>query len=157
MLYGITSQAIDPRLNREVFDRALHFLHKVAAALPDGRHELGDGIHVIIKHYQPQEAAVRRYESHIAYADIQYVFEGGEIIYVTPSTGLPVSEDRLAADDARFHIDPLAGSPVREFHLLPGSYLYLPPEDAHKAECLCGFAEGRKAIVKIPMTLLLPS
>ena len=157
MLYGNINEALGLHLNHEVFNRIFQFLAKVTPELPDGRHELGDGIYAAIKHYQPGEAATKRHESHIKYADIQCVFEGGEIVYVTPRADLPITEDRLEKSDVCFHPDPPAGAVVHEFRLLPGSFLYLPPEDAHKPECLCGFAEGRKTVVKIPMSLLLPS
>lgn len=153
MLYGIAEHAIDPHLNRAALERALRFLVGEAAALPDGRHELGEGIYVAIKRYRPGPAADKRFETHVEHADIQYVIEGGETIYTAPLSGLAVTEDLLATDDVRFHAEPPAGSAL-EFHLRPGSFLLLLPEDAHKPECFCGFSEGRKAIAKIPMALL---
>lgn len=132
---------------------AVRFLAKEAAGLEDGRHELADGVYAVIKHYQPGPAAEKRFETHRDHADVQYVIEGGESIRTAPAEGLPVVEDRIDTDDVRFHAEP-DETRIRDYHLDPGEFLLLLPEDAHKPECIHGSASGRKAIVKIPMRLL---
>lgn len=152
MLYGDSKQSL--AVDHGVVNKAIRFLVEVAPALPDGRRELGDGMFAELKKYRPVPAAERRFETHIRYADVQCVLAGAEIVQVTPLADLGVVEDRLAAADVRFHQEPAADA-VWEYRLAPGSFLLLLPEDAHKPECFCGILEGRKAIVKILVSLLL--
>lgn len=151
MLYGDSKQNLD--IDQGVVNKAIRFLVEAASALADGRHELGDGMFAELKKYRPAPTAERRFESHVRHADVQCVLAGEEIVQVTPLADLAVVEDRLAANDVRFHEEPTGGV-IREYRLGPGSFLLLLPEDAHKPECFCGISEGRKAIVKIPVPLL---
>lgn len=139
---------------KETLSHVLHFLRDNAANLRDGRHDLRDGIFVVAKCCEPGEASAKRFETHVKYADVQYVVSGGENILVAPLDGLATVEDRLEADDVRFHAEP-AEADVATYTLRAGDFLLLLPEDAHKPECTCGIAVCRKCIAKIPMELLL--
>ena len=154
MIYGAIKDFRGTFSNCEALARALAFLADKAPGLEDGRHQLGDGIYVDMKHYSPAPAAERRYESHIKYVDVQVVFEGAEIIYYQPLlTGMTVTEDKLEKNDVRFHAEPPAG-PEIPLKLRPGLFVLLMPEDAHKTECFAGAANARKAIAKIPVELV---
>ncbi len=135
---------------------ALRFVRDAAAGLADGRHELGDGMYAEIRQYRPAPAGEKRYESHARYIDVQCVLEGEEGIYVRPVAGLEVGEDLLRDRDVVFYRDPAPGGEEQLFVMTPGKFLLLPPEDAHKPECLTRFAEGRKVVCKIPVALLDP-
>lgn len=137
----------------EIVGKLAEYLRDNAAALPEGRHDLWDGMFVVVKKYEPGDAGGKRFETHIRYADLQYVDQGGEEIHVTPLADLAVTEDRLEEDDVRFHESPEQEA-IRKFRLGPGDFLLLMPEDAHKPECWCGVDSGRKCIVKIPVRLL---
>lgn len=155
MLYGPVGLLAERGVNLDIVRFAADFLHTRVRGLDEGRHELRDGIYAIVKQYAPGDAATKRFETHVRYADVQFVLEGGETVLVAPREGLAVVEDRLAGDDVRFHAEPPPES-IREVKLLGGDgFLLLLPEDAHKPECHCGFASGRKCIVKIPVGLLL--
>ncbi len=136
-----------------VLARVLRFLKDNSADLRDGRHDLEDGVFVVVKEYKPGDAASKRFETHVKYADVQYVAAGGENILVAPADGLAVTEDRLEADDIRFHAEPEASAVVT--HAVgEGDYLLLLPADAHKPECDRGMDFCRKCIAKIPVGLL---
>ena len=154
MLYGLAKDIAKLRMDRPPLERAIRFLTEEVALLPDGRHDLDDGVYVNVTRYSPGKPETRRFESHVEYADVQCVVEGGEIMHVAPASGLEVVEDRLAEKDMRYHADPPAGRSL-PFSLLPGYVLILLPEDAHKGGYPCGFDEVRKALAKIPMKLLL--
>lgn len=136
-----------------VLSRILLFLKENAATLPSGRHELEDGVFVVAKEYEPGDAATKRFETHVKYADVQYVVSGGEVIFVAPLGDLAVVEDRLDTDDIRFHADP-NNETVTACDVAAGDYLLLLPDDAHKPECSRGIPSCQKCIAKIPVELL---
>lgn len=154
MLFGNPRQMAGSGLDRDVLDAAVRFAVEAAARLEDGEHRLGDGMYATVKAYRPGPEADKRFESHVKYADLQCVLDGGEVILAAPAAGLAIVEDDLAAKDIRFHAEP-AAELVSRFRLFPRDVLLLLPEDAHKPECFCGVATGRKAIVKIPVSLLM--
>ena len=134
--------------------QALDFLAEKAFDLPDGKHELTDGMLIQIRRYDTGPAAGRRYETHIKMADIQSVLEGREILYTQPlPNGAETTEDHLADRDLRFH-DRLSDADGMPLALRPGLFALLIPDDAHKPECFDGVKNCRKAIVKIPVGLL---
>lgn len=133
---------------------AARFVLDTAPGLPDGRHDIADGMFADVKRYSPAPAGERRYETHVKYVDLQAVLAGSEIVYCHPlGEGMAVTEDRLAGNDVRFHADPAPGAEVA-LRLRPGLFLLLFPADAHKPECFDGVAACRKVIVKIPVGLL---
>ncbi len=151
MLYG-TMDYVDMYELPFPLPTAIYFLREKAAKLADGRHELPDGMYIEIKHYSPAPAEERPYESHILYADVQVVLEGEEEIHVLPySDSLPVKEDLLAERDIAFYTDPEVTPDRRVFTMTPGYFLFLTPNDVHKAECRTTVEFGRKAILKIPL------
>ncbi|MDR1535443.1 MAG: YhcH/YjgK/YiaL family protein [Planctomycetota bacterium] len=135
---------------------ALDFLVDQAPGLPDGKHDLPDGMFIQIRHYEPAPAAGRRYETHVRMADIQAVLEGEEILYSQPlPEGALPTEDHLADRDLRFY-DQLSDRNGYPLILRPGVFSLLLPADAHKPECFSGVGKCRKAIIKIPVELLEP-
>ncbi len=152
MLYGNTSNA--EWFANKALREAVAFLRDKAPAAADGRYELSDGAYVMIKAFSPQPREQRRYETHVKFADIQCVLEGDETICVRPPEGLRVEEEHLAERDIAYYHQPGDGAPEQDFVMRPGFFLLLCPEDAHKPECLTTVAQGRKAVVKIPMTSL---
>lgn len=154
MIYGGIEHFRGIFCNCEAVKKALDFLVEKAPGLEDGTHDVADGIFIQMKHYSPAPAEERRYESHIKYIDVQVVFEGSEIIYYQPLLDImTVTEDRLEANDVRFHGEPPAG-PEIPLKLRPGLFAMLMPEDAHKTECFSGSPTARKAIAKIPVELV---
>jgi YhcH/YjgK/YiaL family protein len=153
MLYGSFDNLEWFKGNKALYE-ALTFLRDKAASAADGRHDLADGVFVTVKNFTPQPREQRRYETHVKYADIQYVFEGDETIYVRAPKGLKAQEDHLADRDIVYYHQPDDGADEMAFVLRPGFFLLLLPEDAHKPECLTSVPSGRKAIAKVPMTQL---
>lgn len=140
--------------NCEPVRRVMEFLVAKAPGLEDGRHELGDGMYVLLKHYSPAPAAERRYETHDKFIDVQVVLEGEEIMYWHPLTkDMATTEDRMEQSDVRFYANPTDGLDVPML-LRPGLFAFVLPPDAHKPECLVKTKNCRKAIAKIPVELV---
>lgn len=152
MLYG-NVKTYDVIGDSAALTRVLIFLRDQAADLEDGTHDLQGGITVVAKEYEPGDRTTKRFETHVKYADVQYVVSGGESILVAPLDGLATVEDRLEADDVRFHAEPDPAA-ITEYEMGEGDFLLLLPEDAHKPECSRGIARCRKCIAKIPVELL---
>ncbi len=152
MLYG--NLDVKERLFSPVLASAMEFLQQTAPGLPEGRHELGQGMYAVISAYSPSEAKDKLFETHIRHADLQYLIAGGEAIIVTPLAGLATVEDRLAADDIRFHAEPEQAR-ITSISMRAGDYMLLMPDDAHKPACNDGFSHCRKCVVKIPVDLLI--
>ena len=151
MQYGDMKEFCEKIDGNEAVKRVLEYILYTAPNQPDGKYDLGDGIYVIVKEYNPAPADERRYETHDQYADIQVCLAGQEILYSHPlEKGMTVTEDRIEKNDVRFHVDPEPGK-ESALRLRPGLFALLMPEDAHKPECFDGVADCRKAIGKIPM------
>lgn len=149
MIYADLSDFLAMAAPGKALAVAVEFLRDRAADLPDGRHELGDGMYAEIRAYSPAPAGERRWERHAKFVDVHCVLEGAEEMLVRPSEGMTVSEDLLAAKDLAFLEEPADGGAL-VLRLFPGRFLMTQPWDAHKSECRCGVDRGRKAVVKIP-------
>lgn len=153
MLYG-DIDLLDRFAFPAPLEYALRFLRDKAASLPDGRHDLADGMFAEVKRYRPAPASERPFESHVRFIDVQYVLEGGEEIFVRPLDGMKIKDDLLAEKDLYFYHEPADQNGQFSLPMPPGKFLMLLPEDGHKTECLTNSAEGRKVIFKIPVALL---
>ena len=130
-------------------------LKAVAAYTPDnyetGRIEIdGDKVFLNRNAYTTADPANAKFEAHRAYADVMYMVEGEETIYVKPTSQLSnitseydANGDYLLAD---FDKD---ATPV---HLTAGSFVILLPQDAHAPNC---WVDGPKNVKKIVGKVLL--
>lgn len=157
MIFG-ELDALEQFRERKALYEALKFLKNDASALPDGRHDIVDGMFADIKRYNPAPKSGRLFESHVRYADVQCVLEGEEVIFVRPRLELRTREDLLEERDLVYYHEPADGQESAEveipFLMRPGYFLLLPPADVHKTECLTTAASGRKVILKLPVELL---
>ena len=151
MIYGYIQSMEQCQVSKSL-GYALEFLCNQAANLPDGRHDLADGMYVEIKKYSPARAKERYFESHMQYVDVQCVLEGEEEIIVRPRTGLSIKENLLKEKDIVFYNYPDETNRQHSFIMRPNIFLLLLPEDAHKTECLTTVSAGRKVIFKIPLS-----
>lgn len=73
--------------------------------LEEGRYDLnGDKLFALVQRYETKEKAEARMESHKIYADIQYIHEGEEMIFVDFAEDLIVQEDkRISGEDILFY------------------------------------------------------
>ena len=128
--------------------------HQFAAlrAQADGRYQ-PDGepwfYTISVAHTQP--VAQRHTELHLAYADIQIVLEGEEIIryHLNDLRDAPKTEtkaDFFVLDNPTL---------TQEIHLRAGDFVVFLPGEAHQALCAVNAsAPVRKAVFKIPLEMI---
>ena len=127
--------------------RALDFLAETDfSSLADGRYEIdGDRLFANVGSYETRPANETP-EAHKKYMDIQYVFEGRELIGVGPLEEMGDIVDARPEGDIRLrqagHLDYLT--------LEPGRFIALWPCDAHAPGIAAGDpAPARKCVVKV--------
>jgi YhcH/YjgK/YiaL family protein len=126
----------------------LAWLRAMDPAVGDGRHVIdGNDVFALVASYQTGPATEKRFESHRAYVDLQYVAAGQERILHAPVTGLVVETPYDPATDIMFYADP----PFSSSLLMPtGGLAIFHPGDGHKPGCMAGARhEVRKVVVKV--------
>jgi biofilm protein TabA len=113
----------------------------------DGRHVIdGEDLFAIVEGGTTFDPAVRRYESHRTYLDIQLSLEGGERIGWCPALAMPAGNQE--GPDIWFHAEPEYGQLLT---VIPGWFAVFLPGEGHKP--CCRLAElgrpFRKCVVKV--------
>lgn len=130
--------------------RGLKFLAETdILALPAGRVDIdGDRLFALIQDYETGPKASKRPESHAAYADIQYVAAGAEMIGYAPLAGnTAVAENFFDSRDVQF-FSSVSGE--TDLMLGAGAYAVFYPTDIHRPGCAAGETQKvRKVVVKI--------
>ncbi len=138
-------------------NRGLEYLRDTDfSKIEPGRVEIdGNAIFALIQEYQTVPSKEKKPEAHRKYIDIQYVFQGSEIIgYGLESPAIEIAEDRLAEKDLLLYgYRPFPNE--MDLILTPGTYVILFPQDVHRPGCLYQKAgQVKKVIVKVRMDLL---
>ncbi|MEO6874629.1 MAG: YhcH/YjgK/YiaL family protein [Opitutaceae bacterium] len=126
---------------------ALEYLAGFDAATPVGRVNLdGDHVYALVQSYQTASAGARVFESHLVYADVQFVASGAEVIYTSPLDRLIVTTPYSADNDCALY----AGPDDTPLHMRPGEFCILFPQDGHKPCCEWTQASPvKKVVVKV--------
>lgn len=127
--------------------------HQRLLAVPEGetgRVELGDGVFALEQAYVAKPRAAGRWEAHRVYIDVQVIVTGEELMEVTETTRLTVTEDRTPGSDVLFFGDYDEGSVLR---MRAGELAVFYPIDAHKPSLAAGASAAlvRKTVVKVPV------
>lgn len=143
-------QQIQPQLKKTL----IWLQNTDLASLPAGRAEIeGDDMFAVVQRYSTADAESIQFESHRAYADVQYLVSGQETILICHSTQIgPVSILYNASEDIVFYKDPTVQPTA--LHLSAGEFAVFFPEDIHKTRCsmVSGKSESVcKVIVKIKL------
>lgn len=135
----------------------LHPLFPVAFAwlaanrgIADGRYPIqGDDLFAIVETGPTFDPAVRRFESHRTYIDIQVNLAGGEVMEWLPVAGLTVEDAFQPGGDIAFYRTPTT-APTR-LHVKPDEFTVFWQSDAHKPVCHppTGPASYRKVVFKV--------
>ncbi|HEX8274558.1 MAG TPA: YhcH/YjgK/YiaL family protein [Longimicrobiaceae bacterium] len=127
---------------------ALDYLRGFDPATPDGRYPVrGEEVFALVQTYETGPATEKRFESHRAHLDVQYVAEGEERILHAPTRLLEVADPYDPATDLAFYADPRACSSLL---LRAGDLAVLLPGDGHKPGCMAGGRHRvRKVVVKV--------
>jgi YhcH/YjgK/YiaL family protein len=106
-----------------------------------------DGVLAKIQEYTTDPEETRRFETHRDYFDIQFVVRGEEFIGIVPAQGLTPDGEYDAANDLQYYVTPPkhGGAVLRD-----GDFLIVPPEDAHRPNCMTDKPSTvRKIVVKV--------
>ena len=119
--------------------------------MEDGRYEFEDGFcYAIIQQYRTSPREERRAETHRKYIDIQYIFEGEEVIGFAPvDPSNEILENLLAEKDALFY---KTVAHEMDLVLKKGMYAVFFPADIHRPGCGNG-TKVKKIVVKVPVKL----
>jgi YhcH/YjgK/YiaL family protein len=151
MIHDLLSHSAKYRALSPGVAQGLDWLARFDPATPDGRHAIdGAAVFALVQSYDSGPASAKRFESHRAHLDIQYVVAGTEIMEYAPIDGLTVTTPFDAQKDIVFYADPAAPTAL----LCPaGSFAIFYPEDGHKPSCSVGApAPVRKVVVKVRLT-----
>jgi YhcH/YjgK/YiaL family protein len=130
------------------FESALRFLEGLDVRnLKPGRVEIADGVYANIQRYETKPRALCRYESHVKYADIQYVALGGEALgFARLDEGLLEADGAFdEGKDVAFYKGEGVWLPLRT-----GYFAVLFPDDAHAPRAnLDNVCEVVKIVIKV--------
>ncbi len=126
----------------------LDWLAQFSPATADSRIEIdGERVFAMVQSYTTAPAAERRFETHREHIDIQYIFQGSELMLCAPVDTLQISVPYDPAKDAVFYADPAAATAIA---CRPGSFTVFFPHDGHKGGCADGApAAVRKVVIKV--------
>lgn len=138
-------------LYRPISDRlalGLDWLAQFSPDTPDSRIEIdGPRVFAMVQSYQTAPAAERRFETHRDHIDIQYLFQGTELMLCAPVNTLKVAVPYDEAKDAIFYEDPADSTAI---HCVPGSFTVFFTHDGHKGGCAYGRPTAvRKVVIKV--------
>jgi len=135
-------RALSPR-----FALAFDFLKSFDRNLAPGKTIIsGDEVYAMIQAYDTSLAADRSWEAHRRYADVQFVYSGGELIYHSPLAALKVAK----AYDTTGDYELFQGGDRQYVHLSPNDFAIFFPEDGHKPGCSVQATQPvRKVVVKV--------
>lgn len=131
------------------FARGLDWLRAFDPKTPPGRLAIeGDDLYAMVQTYDTQPAARKSFETHRAFADIQYLASGEETIGFAPLSELKaVTQPYDAAKDCALYADPKC---VTNLVMGPGMFAIFWPDDGHKPGCTLGaLAQVQKVVLKV--------
>jgi YhcH/YjgK/YiaL family protein len=140
------SLAIQYFKNKDRWDKAFAFLKNTDLnSLPKGKVELdGQNLFYTVDSYITKNPEDTRYESHKEYIDIQYVYEGAELMGITTADQAVVTEPYKP--DIMFY-----SSDKGEYaKATPAEFLIFFPEDVHRPTVKAGDnAVVKKIVIKV--------
>lgn len=131
-----------------LFERAFAWFDHFREDFPDGRYDIEGGrLYALVQSYVTVRAEEKKYEAHRLYADIQYLFAGGETIRWAPIGTLAPATEYNEDQDYQLYGDPAdeVALPLRA-----GRFALFFPHDAHKPGGVLGApAPIRKVVIKV--------
>lgn len=118
-------------------------------ALEVGKYDIADGVRVVVNAFTPKTPEAARWEAHKKYIDLQYLYEGDEIMGYLPIEQMEDSE--YDAEKDVMHPAAKAGADVTEIKLNTGMFAFLEPRDAHRPSVKLHSEASKKLIFKIPV------
>lgn len=116
---------------------------------PDGRYPLSEQSYMTLQSYQTKPLSQTRFEVHQAYADIQILLSGTELISCAPSDAFLAQTDYDAQADIAFGD---AAQPVVDLHMSQKNFALFWPGEPHRP-CVAweNSMPVRKVVIKLRM------
>jgi uncharacterized protein, YhcH/YjgK/YiaL family len=132
------------------FAAGLRWLATFDPATADGRYDIdADDVYALVQSYSTVASAEKKYESHRAYADIQFIVSGEESIHYAPTETLTAVTDYDATKDFTLYRDP-APTNATPLALNPNSFAIFLPHDGHKPGCIASAPSPiKKVVIKV--------
>ena len=134
--------------NKELWDKLFAFLRDTdLSTLPSGKHNLVDGrVWVNMLEYTPKDAANTKIEAHKDFIDLQYTFEGSELMGVAGHV-IPTGEYDPVKDKINFTTD----EPIEYSPAAPDRFFLYFPCDMHQPSVAASepAVPSRKVVGKI--------
>ena len=123
------------RYNLPLKEKILQFLKsRDAQTVPDGEHEIdGRNLFVRVMSGPLKPAAENKFETHRAYADLQYVASGVELMQVAPNDLLKSITPYDKEGDFEFY---QATDAITDLVVRAGEFTIFYPGEAHRPSCL---------------------
>lgn len=127
------------------FKQAFDYIAQIDIhTLPVGRHDIDDGMYVLVQEYTTKQKGEGKWEAHRRYIDLQYVVQGAESMGYANIHHLQQGEYIPEKDFL-----PLFGE-GNQVELKSGCFVLLFPEDAHMPSMALGESKpARKIVLKI--------
>lgn len=126
-------------------NKAIEYISKLDfTKLKVGKYVVTTDFYYTVQEYVAFNENEAQYESHRKYIDIQWVYEGEEMLYVTDNSGLSPSDYYDEENDIIHYYDT---NNMSAFILKPGSCAILYPKDAHKPSNFMGNNSVVKKVV----------
>jgi len=120
------------------------------ARLEDGEIEIeGRQLFVRVMSYQPKKASENRFETHLLYADVQYVVSGAELMQTARMEDLTPLTDYDQTGDYRFFKN--SNNAMTDLIVRTGEFAAFYPQEAHRPSCLYEGYQGpvKKLVFKV--------
>lgn len=151
MIYDSLKNAKCYETLSENFKKAFDYLSSTDLnALPEGKYAIdGDNVYIMVQTPALKPWAEGRWEAHRAYADIQVVISGEEVMGFCQGEGLAVETPYDAQSDVLFYAETAGNRAL----VRAGEMMVFFPQDAHRP---CMLPEGgnptnKKAVVKVKL------
>ena len=131
----------------ERFAAAFAYLRAFTPDITDGKHLVdGENVFAAVQTYETAPAAVKKWESHLLYADVQYLHAGEELIYHRDVSTLTVK----AAYNPEKEYLTYEGPEDQGLVMRAGNFAVFWPHDGHKPSCALGApVQVRKVVMKV--------
>ena len=125
----------------------LTWLAKFDPQMADGRYAIdSDAVYALVQSYETVSASEKKFESHRAYLDIQFIATGTETILHAPTRSLQPTTPYDSAKDYLLYSDPAHPTSLL---MPPGSFAIFYPHDGHKPGCVNGTpCRIKKVVIK---------
>ena len=119
-----------------------------------GKYEIdGPAMYALVQEYQTQPKEFKKAEAHVKYIDVQYVYNGSEIVGYSPAD--PAAEVLENLVDKKDMITYKSVPDETSVILTEGMYAILFPGEIHRPQCnYIRETKVRKVVVKVAMDLL---